>query len=113
MLPGVEGAAEAVLHPAPRAGFEFGDKLAVDVHLVPADLVDHDHGADGTEAVVGLPERDGFLVHGEGGNFGDLLGEVAKEGAFFLVHGHDHSVASMIRRSERTSLRVVRLISAG
>jgi len=53
-------------------------QLFVDVHLVPADLVDPDHGPDAVEIVEPRPERGFFSVNGQCRNGGHLGGQLAE-----------------------------------
>ena len=54
-------------------------QLAVDVHLVPADLVDPDHRPLRLQIVELLPQPGLFLVDRQGGDFGQFGGQTAED----------------------------------
>ena len=54
-------------------------QLVVNIHLVPADLVDPDHRADGLPVIELLPKHGLFFVDGQGGDLGQFAGEAAQD----------------------------------
>ncbi len=86
-LPLEEGTAQLLFPPLAIGVPAVQRELAVDVHLVPADLVDHDHGPLGREAVQASPEAPLLLLHRQGGGLGGLHGQLADDGAVLARHG--------------------------
>ena len=86
-------------HPFVTATFivpALNRQLIVDVHLVPADLVDHDHRPLGAEPVQLCPELSFLLLHREVGNFGHLCGQFPENGQItFAVGCGAHAVSSL------------------
>ena len=77
-------------------------QFAVDVHLVPADLVDPDHRPFRLEIVELLPEPGFLLVDGQRGDLGHLGGQAAQDVLVlgsqvdFLGDGQGSSVARVV-----------------
>ena len=79
VLPGVEGPSQAGFDATTELTFSLQREFPVDVHLVPGNLGDHDHGPDVLQAIQRLPQGDRFPLYRERRDLRNLPGQSSQK----------------------------------
>ena len=87
ILPAVQLPAQFFLEGPVIGIFTLADQNVIVAHLIPADLMDGDHGTGGTVGVVVSPELTLFVLDGQCGNFG-VLADQGTENFFIVLIKH-------------------------